>query len=41
MDTDGSYVMSQEKIEESDKVKKFDKFFVDLKKLIEKSDKKY
>lgn len=29
-DTDGSYVMSEEKIEESDKVKKFDKFITDL-----------
>lgn len=34
VDTDGSYVMSEEEIEESDKVKKFDKFFIDLKKLI-------
>jgi type II restriction enzyme len=34
VDTDGSYVMSEEDIEESDKVKKFDKFLVDLKKLI-------
>ncbi len=34
VDTDGSYVMSEEEIEESDKVKKFDKFFVDLRKLI-------
>jgi type II restriction enzyme len=34
VDTDGSYVMSEEKIEESDKVKKFDKFILDLKKLI-------
>lgn len=34
VDTDGSYVMSEEKIEESDKVKKFDKFIIDLKKLI-------
>lgn len=34
VDTDGSYVMSEEEIEESDKVKKFDKFLVDLKKII-------
>jgi len=34
VDTDGSYVMSDEEIEESDKVKMFDKFIVDLKKLI-------
>ncbi|RLE07830.1 DNA modification methylase [Candidatus Aerophobetes bacterium] len=34
IDTDGSYIMSEEEIEESDKVKKFDKFLVDLKKLI-------
>jgi type II restriction enzyme len=34
VDTDGSYVMSEEEIEESDKVKKFDKFLVDLKNLI-------
>jgi type II restriction enzyme len=33
-DTDGSYVMSETKIEESDKVKMFDKFIEDLKKLI-------
>ena len=31
VDTDGSYVMSEEEIEESNKVKKFDKFLVDLK----------
>jgi len=35
IDTDGSYVMSEEKVEESDKVKMFDKFIEDLKKLIE------
>lgn len=35
VDTDGSYVMSEEEIEESRKVKKFDKFFYDLKKLLE------
>ena len=34
VDTDGSYVMSEEEIEESDKVKNFDKFLVDLKNLI-------
>jgi len=34
LDTDGSYVMSEEEIEESNKVKKFDKFLVDLKNLI-------
>jgi len=34
IDTDGSYVMSEEDIDESDKVKKFDKFIVDLKTLI-------
>ncbi len=34
IDTDGSYVMSEAEIEESDKVKKFDKFLIDLKNLI-------
>ncbi|PIR07456.1 DNA modification methylase [Candidatus Jorgensenbacteria bacterium CG_4_8_14_3_um_filter_38_10] len=34
IDTDGSYVMSEEEIEESNKVKKFDKFLIDLKNLI-------
>lgn len=34
VDTDGSYVMSEEIVEESDKVKKFDKFLIDLKNLI-------
>lgn len=34
IDTDGSYVMSEEKVEESNKVKMFDKFIEDLKKLI-------
>ena len=34
IDTDGSYIMSEEEIQESDKVKKFDKFLVDLKNLI-------
>jgi len=34
IDTDGSYIMSEEEIEESNKVKKFDKFLTDLKELI-------
>jgi len=34
VDTDGGYVMSEERIEESDKVKTFDKFILDLRKLI-------
>ena len=34
IDLDGSYVMSEAKIEESDKVKMFDKFIDDLKRLI-------
>jgi len=34
VDTDGGYVMSEETIEESKKVKMFDKFIEDLKKLI-------
>jgi len=34
IDTNGSYVMSEEGIEESNKVKKFDKFLLDLKNLI-------
>lgn len=34
VDTDGSYVLSETKIEESKKVKTFDKFIDDLKKLI-------
>ncbi|HAS80812.1 MAG: hypothetical protein UR25_C0004G0094 [Candidatus Nomurabacteria bacterium GW2011_GWE1_32_28] len=33
-DTDGSYVLSETNIEESNKVKMFDKFIVDLKKLL-------
>lgn len=33
VDTDGGYVMSEEKIEESDKVKTFDKFIDDLRRL--------
>lgn len=34
VDTDGSYVLSETKIEESDKVKMFDKFIEDLRKLL-------
>lgn len=34
VDTDGSYVMSEDKVEESVKVKMFDNFVEDLKKLI-------
>lgn len=34
VDTDGSYVMSETQVEESDKVKMFDKFIEDLKELI-------
>lgn len=34
VDTDGSYVMSEEDVEESDKVKKFDKFILDLRGLV-------
>ena len=34
VDTDGSYVMSQTQVEESNKVKMFDKFIEDLKKLM-------
>lgn len=34
-DTDGSYIMSEEEIEESDKVKKFDQFISDLRNLLE------
>ena len=34
VDTDGSYVMSEEDIQESSKVKKFDKFISDLKELL-------
>lgn len=34
IDTDGSYVMSEEQVEESDKVKMFDKFIEDLKKIL-------
>ncbi|MFN3480958.1 MAG: BsaWI family type II restriction enzyme [Thermodesulfovibrionales bacterium] len=35
VDTDGSYVMSEMQIEESDKVKMFDKFIDDLKKILD------
>jgi type II restriction enzyme len=34
VDTNGTYIMSEEKIEESEKVKSFDKFFDDLEKII-------
>lgn len=34
VDTDGSYVLSEKDIDESDKVKMFDKFIDDLKKLL-------
>jgi len=34
LDTDGSYIMSEEEIEESDKVKQFDKFILDLRRLV-------
>jgi len=34
VDTDGSYVMSENLVEESEKVKMFDKFIDDLKKLV-------
>jgi len=34
IDTDGTYIMSEEGIEESDKVKKFDKFISDLRSLM-------
>jgi len=37
VDTDGSYVMSQTKVEESGKVKMFDKFIDDLKALTKTS----
>jgi type II restriction enzyme len=40
VDTDGSYVMSEENIEESNKVKMFDKFIDDLKNLIGKNNAK-
>ncbi len=34
VDTDGGYVLSETSIEESIKIKMFDKFFKDLKKLL-------
>ena len=34
VDTDGGYVMSETQIEESSKVKMFDKFINDLKELV-------
>jgi len=33
IDTDGCYIMNEEEIVESEKVKKFEKFFIDLKEL--------
>lgn len=36
VDLDGSYVLTEEKIEESKKVKLFDKFIIDLKDLLQK-----
>jgi len=36
IDTDGTYIMSDEDVEESNKVKKFDKFIEDLKKICPK-----
>jgi len=35
MDTDGGYVMSEKNIQESAHVKKFDKFIVDIKSILE------
>ncbi|MGI0015951.1 MAG: BsaWI family type II restriction enzyme, partial [Nitrososphaera sp.] len=37
VDTDGSYVMTEAQVEESNKVKMFDKFIDDLKILLRKS----
>src|SRR4030043_185061 len=37
VDTDGSYVMSEKTVEESEKVKMFDKFIQDLKNLLKNS----
>ena len=34
IDTDGTYIMSEDQVEESDKVKMFDKFIEDLRKLL-------
>jgi type II restriction enzyme len=39
IDTDGAYIMNEEDIQESDKVKKFDNFIVDLKNLIDEKNK--
>ena len=36
-DTDGSYILTKTKVEQSDKVKLLDSFIGDLAKLIEKS----
>lgn len=36
VDLDGSYVLTEEEIEESEKVKLFDKFIIDLKNLLQK-----
>lgn len=38
VDTDGSYVMSESTVEESPRVKMFDKFIEDLKKIISETD---
>jgi len=40
VDTDGSYVMSESAVEESPRVKMFDKFIEDLKKIISETDQK-
>jgi type II restriction enzyme len=37
VDTDGSHIMSQTQVEESDKVKMFDKFIEDLRNLSQAS----
>jgi hypothetical protein len=37
VNTDGSYVMSEERVEESDKVKTFDKFIKDLEVIVKKA----
>ena len=39
-DTDGSYIMTEANIEESDHVKKFDKFIADVKNIVEAKKKK-
>jgi len=41
VDTDGGYVMNEEEIEESEKVKKFDKFIDDLKRIVTQFKKGY